>query len=301
MKTHRNTFRRSLRFESLERRAMLSVNALSGIHVIVTNLLGPAAYGETVQGTHGFNSGTVPTSTPGTTNRQTPALAGIGATLNNLNNLEGPAAYGESIPRNNNLFLIATVQASTQGTTSPPTSQAATSGQLVNVGTTVANAASQLNVLGTDLQLVSGALGGAVLSGIQQDLQALTAGLNGASSGSVTGAISLPVDIVGVLAGVNASAPVQLGGIVQAIQGTLANLANDIQSLQGASSSPASDAVGGLGSTLQNVLQNVDTAISASGNGLGSRNGGLSGTGNLPITPCRICWARWSTTGPSSI
>jgi hypothetical protein len=222
MKTRRNTFRRSLRFESLEGRAMLSVNALSGIHVIVTNLLGPAAYGETVQGTHGLNSGTVPTSTPGTTNRQTPALAGIGATLNNLNNLEGPAAYGESIPRNNNLFLIATVQASTQGTTSPPTSQAATSGQLVNVGTTVANAASQLNVLGTDLQLVSGALGGAVLSGIQQDLQALTAGLNGASSGSVTGAISLPVDIVGVLAGVNASAPVQLGGIVQAIQGTLA-------------------------------------------------------------------------------
>jgi hypothetical protein len=63
--------------------------------------------------------------------------------------------------------------------------------------------------------------------------------------------------------------------------------ANDIQSLQGASSSPASDAVGGLGSTLQNVLQNVNTAISDSGNGLGSGNGGFSGTANLPITPAQ--------------
>jgi hypothetical protein len=233
MKSHTKSVRRSLRFESLERRAMLSSNP----------------------------------------------FLGVGPSLNSLNNFEGPAAYGESIARNNNVFIFTPVQASNQG---PANTTGSLSGRFLNSGVLVSDAANQVNVLNTDIALVSGSLNAAELFGIRQDLQALSAGLSGAASGSYNGPILLPINI---LAGVNAGTSAQVGEIVQAIEGTLANVANDIQSVEGGASNPSADVsgtVGGLNNAFQSVLHNVNTVIGGSLiNGFGNFQGGnVIGLGN---------------------
>jgi hypothetical protein len=194
-------------------------------------------------------------------------FTGVGPTLSALNNFEGPAAYGESIPQNNNLFLFSPVQATTRAATAPANSPAASTRTFLESGVLIADAANQLGVLGTDIELASGSLGGAVLGGIQLDLRALSAALNSAASGSPVGPVTVPIDI---LAGVSANTSAQVGGIVQAIQGTLTNVANDIQSIQGSAANPASDVSGiesGLSNAFRNILDSVSTLTGAGGIG----------------------------------
>jgi hypothetical protein len=180
----------------------------------------------------------------------------------------GPAAYGETIFQSNNVFQSGAVPISTA---------AAAGGQTESLGLQEdVAAANQLDAFSNEIQSAAGALGGAALGGIQQDLQALAAGL----SENPTGAAALPVDVdvVAIMAGLNANASLGVVGTAQNIEGTLTGLANDLQPIQGVPASPGSgvfDLGDDLGTAARNALQNVDAAISASsaanqpsGNGL---------------------------------